>query len=151
MAGILNPGRQRSAFTRGIAWLMLIVWAGWWIFYGVASGIGETAELGMTGPVMYLIMPVVILVLLWICWRWELIGGILLIAAALVFGYLVFDIAGSGQHPLLQNLIFLTMILPAIFSGVLLILCGIFSWAGRPRQEPPAPSTPEPPGAPATG
>ena len=99
MAGILNPGRQRSAFTRGVAWMILIIWAGWWIFFNVASGIGEIAELGMMGLVMHLIMPVAILVLLWICWRGELIGGILLIAAALVFYYLVLDNAQPGPHP----------------------------------------------------
>lgn len=151
MAGILSPGRQRSAFTRGIAWLILIVWAGWWIFFNVATGVGKIAELGLMGLVLDLIMPVVILVLLWICWRWELIGGILLIVAALVFGYLVFDIAGPGQHPLVQNFMFLAMILPAVFSGVLLILCGIVSWMGRPRPEPPSTTPPEPPGAPAVG
>jgi hypothetical protein len=151
MAGIFNPGRQRSAFTRGIAWLILIIWAGWWIFFNVASGIGEFAELGLMGLVMHLIMPIVILVLLWICWRWELIGGILLIVAALVFFYLVLDNAQPGPHPLLQDFMFLTLVLPTVFSGVLLILCGIISCVGRPRQEPPGPTTPEPPGAPAAG
>ena len=46
---------------------------------------------------------------------------------------------------------FLTLVLPTVFSGVLLILCGIASWVGRSRQEPPTSTMPQPPGAPATG
>ena len=137
MAGIVNPGRQRSAFARGIAWLILIVWAGVWILFNVASGIGEIAELGPMAFVMHLIMPVVILVLLWICWRWELAGGILLLAAT-AYAYFLFGLHEPDRNVIQWQLMLITLILPAVFSGVLLILCGIASWAGRPKSEPPA-------------
>jgi hypothetical protein len=129
MAGKVNPGRQRSALARGIAWLILIIWAGFWIFFNIASGIGEIGELGPMALITHLTMPLVILVLLFICWRWELWGGLLLILATL-FAFYFFHIGDQNRDPVQQLMMVSSLILPSLLTGMLLILCGIESWRG---------------------
>lgn len=136
MAGKINPGRQRSAFARTIAWLILVIWAAWWIFFNIASGIAEIGELGPMALITHLTMPLVILVLLFICWRWELWGGLLLILATL-FAFYFFNIGDESRNPVQRLMMVATLIVPSLAPGMLLILCGIESWRGAKTIEKP--------------
>jgi len=127
MAPQANPGRQRSAFARFIAWVIILVWAAFWIFFNIASGFGEIAELGLTAFAMHLIMPLIILVLLWVCWRWELIGGILMLAAA-IFAFYFFNVGDPRRDTLMLMVV---LVLPVVASGILFILCGTASAIGQ--------------------
>ena len=136
MAEKVNPGRQRSAFARTIAWLVLILWAAWWIFFNIASGIGEVGELGPMALITHLTMPFVIIAILLICWRWELWGGLLLVLASL-FAYYFFHIGDAGRNPIQGLMMVATLIVPSLAPGMLLILCGIESWRGAKQIEEP--------------
>ena len=69
-------------------------------------------------PVM---VPVEILLTLYVAWRWELAGGILLLAEV-VFAWYFFNL-----HEPKQLFVALTLALPAALAGVLFIACW-FSW-----------------------
>ncbi len=80
---------HRSAWwvkaLRVCAWGLFIAWAGFWLFFNIASGIGEIGELGAMGLIMHLIMPALILLAGYLAWRSELLGGLMLIGAVAVF------------------------------------------------------------------
>ena len=134
MAAKANPGRRRSAFARTIAWLVLIIWAVWWLNFIIASGINEIGGTGTQSLVPYLAMPIAILVILLICWRWEMWGGLLLILASLL-AYFFFHIGDGSRSPISGLMTIATLIVPAIASGMLLILCGMETWRGAKASE----------------
>ena len=134
MAAKANPGRQRSAFARTIAWLVLIIWAVWWIYFNIASGISEIGDIGTMALVSHLLMPVAILVILLICWRWEMWGGLLLVLASL-FAYFFYHIGDESRNPVQGLMMVATLIVPAIAPGMLLILCGMETWRGAKASE----------------
>jgi len=123
MAATESAGRRRGNVARLIAWLILIIWGGFWVFFNVASGIAELGELGPMALIMHLIMPVAIIVLLWICWRYEIAGGILLLAAA-VFAFYFFNVHRADDYAMALTL-FVTLVLPVVLAGLLILLCGL--------------------------
>jgi hypothetical protein len=44
-----------------IAWTVLLLWAGFWIWFNVASGIGEMTEIGATGVSINHFLPALII------------------------------------------------------------------------------------------
>jgi len=129
MAGKVNPGRRRSTVARAIAWIIFVVWAVFWIFFNLASGFTEMADLGFRGLLMHLIMPVLLLLLMWISWRWELWGGVLLILAA-ILAAVFFNITRPDSDPINALTLFIMLVLPALLVGMLLILCGMETMRG---------------------
>lgn len=129
MAASSNPGRRRSEFARTIAWLVLIIWAVFWTYFNIASGISESGEMDSTSLALHLTMPIAILLLLLISWRWEMWGGLLLVTASL-FAYFFYHIGDPSRSPVLGLMLVATLIVPATASGMLLILCGMESWRG---------------------
>ncbi|MBN2081670.1 hypothetical protein JW859_05610 [bacterium] len=123
MAAIESAGRRRGNAARLIAWLILIIWGGFWVFFSVAAGLAEIGDLGPLALVMHLIMPVAIVILLWICWRFEIAGGILLIAAA-VFAFYFFNVHRADDYALALTL-FVALVMPVVLAGLLILLCGL--------------------------
>jgi hypothetical protein len=121
MNGKVKPGRTGTVVVRWIARGILILWAAWWIFFSVASGIAEMPDLGMMALLTHLMMPVEILLTLYVAWRWELAGGILLLAEV-IFAWYFFNL-----HEPRQLFVALALALPAALTGVLFIACW-FSW-----------------------
>lgn len=109
---------------RNIARLVAVVWAGWWLVFRLLSGIGEGLD-GL-GIVMHTLVPGGIFLLITaIAWRWEFIGGSLLVVIGLAtFQYYPF--AGSLPGAL-------TLSFPPMLAGYLLLWDSI-----RPHR----PSTP---------
>lgn len=97
--------------ARGI----IIVWAAFWVFFNVASGISEITEVGWMALVMHLLMTVVTLAVLTVCWFWPLVGGIVAMAMG-VFTYFFFHVARQGAF------MFLLMVLPLLLGGILHIV-----------------------------
>jgi hypothetical protein len=114
-------GRTRTIVVRWIARGILLAWAGWWIFFSIASGIAEMPDLGMMALLAHLMVPAEILITLYVAWRWELVGGILLLLEV-VFAWFFFDL-----HEPKALFVALALALPAALAGVLLIACW-FSW-----------------------
>jgi hypothetical protein len=124
MADNTGQGRRSSAIARAIAWIIFIVWGAFWIFFNVASGFNELGDLGPMALVSHLVVPVVLVILMWICWRWEIWGGLLLILAGILAVYF-FNIITPGYEPVSSLLRFFILVLPAFLVGMLLVLCGM--------------------------
>ena len=97
---------------------MALAWGAWWTFFGVASGIGES--IGALGTVMHTLPGLVFLASALIARRWNLQGGILLVAVGIgalwFFGYL-------PSHLLSITAVLLG--LPPLVSGVAFIEAGL--------------------------
>jgi hypothetical protein len=111
--------------TNGILWtgrILTAVWAAFWTWFGLASGIGE--KLSPAGIFMHTLIPgLIFCAFLPVAWKWPTAGGILMLAvAALVAaGYpsLMFR-----HRPVRWDwyiFILLTMALPPLATGVLLL------------------------------
>jgi len=73
---------------------------------------------------MHLIPSFVVLAILIVAWRWENIGGIILIIVGEVFGVFVFNINYNQRHfTLWQSIRNVSMIcLPFVLAGILFLL-----------------------------
>lgn len=101
-------------WLRRAAWLVLIPWAAFWVWFGVASGIGEMAQEGPGALVGHGIQVLVILGAVLLAWRWEVLGGTMLLI-----------LAGFGQwrfHPDIRLAVILTI--PPAIAGLCLVATG---------------------------
>jgi len=110
---------------RWIAWVILIIWAAFWIYFGVGSGIAEISSLGFMALIMHLIMPVAILIILYISWRWPAIGGILLLLGV-GFAWFAFNLNDPKRI-----IVALVLALPGAVAGVLFVIIGLIPRNGR--------------------
>jgi hypothetical protein len=100
---------------------LALLWAGFWSYFGLASGIGE--KLTPVGVFLHTAMPgLIFLATAAIAWRWEQAGSILLLVEGMIvlIGY---PIMFHSRFPR-QTIIFvlLTMALPPLLAGWLLLL-----------------------------
>jgi hypothetical protein len=111
--------RNQSKSTRVLrltARALFLLWAAFWIFFNLASGVSETVELGLMALIMHLFMPLVALITLYFVWREELLGGVLLLLEAALYTYFFHT---------REWFMLLTLPLPLVVSGVLLLMCGM--------------------------
>jgi len=95
--------------ARGIA----LLWALWWTLFGLLSGIAEGYD--WLGIFRHAAVPgLVFLLVAVIAWRWEIIGGILLLLAS------VATLIGFPFTRTLEG--FLTLFLPPLVAGGLFIV-----------------------------
>jgi hypothetical protein len=104
-----------------LARIIAILWAGFWTFFGIASGLGE----GLTpaGVFIHTLMPgLIFLLFMLLPWIWELGGGILLIVTGL-FVCVAYPLMVHGRFPL-ETVIFvlLTMAIPPLVSGIMFVV-----------------------------
>ena len=126
---------KSANLLRWIARIIALIWAGFWTFFGVASGLGE--RLDPAGVFMHTLLPgLVFLGSAFIPWRWQLWGGIVLIleGLAILIGY---PIWAHGRFEL-NTIIFmlLTMALPPLISGI------FFVFVSRKREPATVPTSP---------
>jgi hypothetical protein len=93
-------------YLRPIGLTVLGLWAGFWVFFNVASGLGEGAGI----EVGHLLLGAVIAAAAGLAWRYPKPGGILLVALAAA-GLWVF-----GPSPFLLA----TLIAPPVVAATLL-------------------------------
>lgn len=126
----MATGRKHGRPIRTLRYLarvIFVLWAAFWIYFNLASGIGESAALGIMALIMHLFMPLIALVTLYFVWVDELAGGVLLLLEAVVYAYFFH----SWDWPLVALLP-----LPLALCGVLLLVCwvdGRFSQAHASR------------------
>lgn len=92
--------------------IITLIWAGWWMFFGLAAGIGE--GIGILGTLAHVALPgLIFLATAIIAWRWKKVGSVLLVIMGLVIciSYLT-DIS-----------MLLTMGMPPLAAGGLLVIC----------------------------
>lgn len=98
-----------------------LAWASFWLFFGIASSIGENLQL--TGMVMHVLFPgVIFLGIALLAWRWETHGAVLFIAIG-VIAMALYPVVFGGRFSF-STVIFveLTMALPPIIAGILLLI-----------------------------
>jgi hypothetical protein len=91
-----------------------------WIWFGVASGIAE--GLSPAGVVFHTAPGVFLAAMLAVAWRWEGLGGTLLIASGLLIA-LLYGAMAIGRLPLgTVVFVLLTMAAPPLAAGALFLL-----------------------------
>ncbi len=104
---------------RKIARVLTMLWASGWILFGLSSGLYE----GMTlrGVLLHTALPgLVFLLTTIVAWRWEVIGGKLLMFEGLLI-LVIFPVIAAGSIPFSGILfVILTMALPPLVAGFLL-------------------------------
>lgn len=105
---------------RYIARALALIWAGWWAFFGPASALVE--GLDRVGVLIHTAMPgLVFLVSAIIAWKWETVGGVLLVLEGIMV--LIAHAAMTyGRFPLLTIIfVLLAMALPPWVAGILFL------------------------------
>jgi hypothetical protein len=121
MENISHSGERWSRWLRYSARALALIWACWWTLFGLLSGAGEGYNL--SGILLHATVPgLVFLAAAVIAWRWEAIGGVLLLLAGLGT-LIVFWYARTPQG-------FLLLTLPPLVAGLLFLV----SWL---RARPP--------------
>ncbi len=99
---------------------LAVAWAVFWTWFGLASGIAEGLSLG--GVLVHTAVPgLFFAVLAAVAWRWKTLGGILLAVAGVGVG-VAFVILFGRQSAIAIFLTLLTMALPPIVAGILLLV-----------------------------
>jgi len=103
---------------RTLARIIAALWFGWWAFFGIASGLAE----GGGNLIFHLIFPILIFaVLLLVVWRWELVECILMILLGLIVA-IAYPLPIGQNFPTTTSIFMeLTMALPPLLAGLLLI------------------------------
>lgn len=113
---------KQSRIFKYIARIIALVWAGWWVFFGLASGIGE--GLDPIGVVVHTAVPgLIFLVLAIIAWLCEDIGGALLVLAGLVI-MVIYPLMARGSLSISTILVAMALLaLPPLIAGGLCLAC----------------------------
>ena len=113
---------KQSHTFKYIARIIALVWAGWWVFFGLASGIGE--GLDPIGVVIHTAVPgLIFLVLAIIAWLRQDIGGALLVLAGLVI-MVIYPLMARGSLSVSTILVTMSMLaLPPLIAGGLCLAC----------------------------
>ncbi len=136
MAGPSDVGGRRPEWVRFVGRSLVLLWAGFWIYFGVASGASE--RLSLQGVLLHALVPGgIFLVLAVAALRWERPAGWILAVASLA-GFTAY-LAFMG-FPLPVRIMYGAMIaLPGLLTGLLLLIgarrtvAGGDTTAGRTR------------------
>lgn len=75
-----------------LAWILLAFWSVLWLLYSLATAIATISEMGPLALVAPFVVAVLICALLFLCWRWQVIGaGIVVLASLVCILYAGFD------------------------------------------------------------
>lgn len=136
MASANHAASQKVGRMRFAARFLALLWAGWWVFFGLASGFGEEitrllrsytllqnlSDLRVGPVLLHAAWPgLVFLLSVAVAWRWETIGGALLIFEGLLVlvGYPLMTY--RRMLPATILFVLLTMALPPLVAGALLL------------------------------
>ncbi|MCK4261744.1 hypothetical protein KAX00_01415 [bacterium] len=112
MANIDYTGNRATKWMRYIARALALIWAVWWTFFALVSGAGEGLR-GLLANAPNALPELVFLVSVAIAWRWEAVGGIMLLLCALG----TFFFFHIGRHLFMH----LTFVLPPVVAGFLFL------------------------------
>jgi len=99
--------------------VLAMLWAAFWTWFGLASGIAE--GLSPAGVLVHTAVPGLFFVLLLlVAWRWEPLGGILLVLAGLLIA-VAYPLVFRGKPLPMTISVLLTMALPALLAGILFL------------------------------
>lgn len=120
MAHINYTGGRATKWMRYIARALVLTWAGWWVFFAVASllseGFSTEGVLIVTGFSLILLAGAVI------PWRWEAIGGAVLVLEGILVsvGYPVMTMHSNLPLWVMVSTL-LALALPPLVAGSLFL------------------------------
>ncbi|PIY96732.1 MAG: hypothetical protein COY66_03250 [Candidatus Kerfeldbacteria bacterium CG_4_10_14_0_8_um_filter_42_10] len=117
---------------RKFSLILVLIWALWWLYFGLASG----DRSGIADNLISAIPGIIFAASVYIAWRWQKVGRVILLVEGLIilFGY---PRIAEGELPFITILIVLMLLaLPPLLSGSLLIIS---------NKKPRAPETPPQP------
>jgi hypothetical protein len=109
---------KKGFVVRTLARILASLWCTWWVFFGIASGVGE----GGSGLLRHLFFPPLVFIALFaVFWRRERIGSLLLILEGLLIG-VGYPLTVGRDFPAGTTVVIeLTMALPPLLAGVLML------------------------------
>ncbi len=100
--------------------ILMILWAGFWTWFGLASGFAEGLQ--PIGVLIHTAVPGLFFgLLVLIAWRWPTAGGFVLLAAGVAVS-IAYPIVFARMPAATRNFVLLTMAAPPLICGVLLLL-----------------------------
>jgi hypothetical protein len=104
-----------------IARTVTAAWSLFWVWFGLASARYE--QLDAIGTLVHVAVPgIIFFLLLLVVWRWEMVGGGLLILASLAILVAYPLVFGPRFRWQVVALVLLTMALPPLLAGVLFLV-----------------------------
>jgi len=125
------PTNHGPKWMRIVALVLATLWFGFWAFFNIASGMEE----GGNNFIYHLIATLICAIILFVVWRWEKVGAIIMIAFGLVFAIaypILFSARLSAASIIPTEMV---MVLPLLISGILLIL-----YRRKPQAPPEIPT-----------
>jgi hypothetical protein len=106
---------------RPLAWALIALVTAFWLWFGIASAVAE--RLGALNWIGHIVVPGgVLVVTALVAWRWPIVGASVLIAEGL-FVAIAYPLTFGRRFPLFTTvMVWLTMALPAMIAGVLLLV-----------------------------
>jgi hypothetical protein len=106
-----------------------LAWAGFWLFFGIASGLSE--NVGPVGALLHAVLPGgVAFLTTCAAWRWPTAGGGLLVLEGLLLAVVMLTGVLNPANPSGALFLVATLVAPPIVAG-LLFVGG--SWRPRPQ------------------
>jgi hypothetical protein len=107
-------------FLRYTGRILALLWALLWVFFGAASGFAEGG--GLSGMFVHTAMPgLLFLISALVAFKWEFLGGILLMLEGLAV-LIRYPFMARGFALPTVVFVLLTMALPPIVAGILIFL-----------------------------
>lgn len=119
-------------WVRWTARFIAVGWALFWVWFGLASGIGEGLE--PLGVLLHATFPgLIFLLFALLIWRWEWLGGAMLVLSGIVVA-IAYPMTFGVRFPVATVVfVLLTMALPPFIAGVLALI----NWrVSHPRGQP---------------
>jgi len=110
--------------------IVVALWAGWWVVFGIVSGIGETVQFAEILFPAILLTMVFILPTVIAC-KWERIGGPILLVAGLIIAVLYLPMALNRSSSDWAFAVLPLLCIPPLISGSVLMFLNI----GHDRQQ----------------
>jgi len=117
-AADIKPSSMRIGWT---ARIVALLWGGFWVWFGLASGIAEGA--GFIGTIRHTLTPgLILLASALFAWKYEKIGGGLLIVEGLIIAIAYPLLFGSRFPFSTVFFVLLTMAVPPLAAGILFVV-----------------------------
>lgn len=107
------PPNGAAYWLRGVARGLVLTWALFWIWFNVMSGFGELRSSGVGGLIGHLGLAAVMLAVAVSAWRWDLPGGLALLALTAAMAWFFRGLAPPTA---------LMLLLAPALAGLLLLL-----------------------------
>ncbi len=110
---------------RRVARTALVVVTLFWIIFGIATGFQNEGGISSIFDNYMNILPWVAIIVLWfVAWRWEIIGGLLIIAFSVYMAFYLNVFEGSSTEGLM-------IITPLAMTGFMFVFIGFRIWAAK--------------------